>query len=183
LNQNFGQKQNLKSCQNQNRYFGSSLNFSRHRNRTEFRSIASSYVSLARLLESTESAPVQVCHLAFFETVCQNKMLWPFCHFLAFLNVDKNSIFYGLFWKIMNKFWAFYDSLNFNLVILTIFFREIWPLFGLFSFLRIWPFLKLLMAKFGLFNFFGPGNPAHHCLNYQWQSISSKGETESTSEN
>ena len=31
------------------------------------------------------------------------------------------------------------------------------PLFGFFSFLRIWPFLKLLMAK--PFLFFGPGNP------------------------
>ena len=39
------------------------------------------------------------------------------------------------------------------------FLKKIWPLFGLFSFLRIWPFLKLLMAKFGLFYFFGPGNP------------------------
>ncbi len=28
-----------------------------------------------------------------------------------------------------------------------------------FSFLRIWPFFKLLMAEFGLFNFSGPGNP------------------------
>jgi len=37
--------------------------------------------------------------------------------------------------------------------------KEIWPLFGLFSFFRIWPFMKLIMAKFGLFNFFEPGNP------------------------
>jgi hypothetical protein len=31
--------------------------------------------------------------------------------------------------------------------------------FGLFHHLRIWPFLKLIMAKFGLFYFLGPGNP------------------------
>ena len=37
--------------------------------------------------------------------------------------------------------------------------KKIWPLFGLFSFFRIWPFLKLLMAKFGLLYIFGPGNP------------------------
>ena len=35
---------------------------------------------------------------------------------------------------------------------------------GLFSFLRIWAFLKLFMAKFGLFNIFGPGNPATSVL-------------------
>jgi hypothetical protein len=33
-------------------------------------------------------------------------------------------------------------------------------IWAFFHFFRIWPFLKLLMAKFGLFNFFGPGNPA-----------------------
>ncbi len=36
---------------------------------------------------------------------------------------------------------------------------KIWPLFGLFHHMRIWPFLKLLKAKFGLFYFLGPGNP------------------------
>ena len=37
--------------------------------------------------------------------------------------------------------------------------KNIWPLFGLFPWLRIWLLLKLLMAKFRLFHFFGPGNP------------------------
>jgi hypothetical protein len=51
--------------------------------------------------------------------------------------------------------------------------KEIWPLFGLFfifqdlaffetAYGQIWPFLKLLMAKFGLLNLFGPGNPVSY---------------------
>jgi hypothetical protein len=44
----------------------------------------------------------------------------------------------------------FYEILNFNVVILTIFLKEIWPLFGLFEtpYGQIWPF-----------NLFGPVNP------------------------
>jgi len=37
---------------------------------------------------------------------------------------------------------------------------EIRPLFGLFFIFQDLAFLKLLMAKFGLFHFFVPGNPA-----------------------
>ncbi len=80
-------------------------------------------------------------------------MVWPF------LNVDKNSIFQGFVLTNLSKFGTVYEILNFYLVILTQFLKKIWPLFGLFSFFKIWPFLKLLMAKFGLLNFFGPGNP------------------------
>jgi len=83
-------------------------------------------------------------HLAIF---------WPFFY------VDKNSIFQGFVLTNLSKFRTVYEILNFYLVILTKYLKKIWPLFGLFSFFRIWPFLKLLMAKFGLFNFFGPGNP------------------------
>ena len=36
----------------------------------------------------------------------------------------------------------------------------IWPYF----IFRIWPLLKLRMAKFDLFNFFGPGNPFEPCF-------------------
>jgi len=78
------------------------------------------------------------------------KMVWPFGHFLS---VDINSIIKGLFWTNLSKFQIFYEILNLNLVILTNLLKEIWPLFGLFSFFRIWPFLKLLMAQFGLFIF------------------------------
>jgi len=46
--------------------------------------------------------------------------LWPF---FAFLNVVKNSIF----WTKQRKFQTFYEILNFNLVNLTIFLKEIWP--------------------------------------------------------
>jgi hypothetical protein len=49
-----------------------------------------------------------------------------------------------------------------NLIYFGKFSFKIWPLFDLFRHLGIWPFLKLLMAKFGLFNFLGPGNPDLH---------------------
>ncbi len=48
-----------------------------------------------------------------------------------------------MFWTNLSKFQAFYEILNFNLVILTNLLMEIRPLFGLFSFFRIWPFLDL----------------------------------------
>jgi len=48
-------------------------------------------------------------------------MVWPFGHYLAYQ--------------------TFYEILNFNLVILTNFLREIWPLFG--------PFFHF--SGFGLF--------------------------------
>jgi len=94
--------------------------------------------------------------LAFFETVCQKRnglTIWPF------FNVDKNSIFQGFVLTNLSKFRTVYEILNFLKVILTKNLKKIWPSFGLFSFFRIWPFLKLLMAKCGLLNFFGPGNP------------------------
>jgi len=40
--------------------------------------------------------------------------------------------------------------------------KKIWSLFVLFLFLRIWPFLKELMAKFGFLNFFRTRQPC--CL-------------------
>jgi len=71
-----------------------------------------------------------------------------------------------MFWTNLSKSQVFYEILNFNLVILTIFLKGnlafIWPFF-IFQDLaffesaygQIWPNL----AKFGLFNFFEPGNP------------------------
>jgi len=64
----------------------------------------------------------QGCHLAFFVTVPDIK--W-FGHLLAFSNVDKNSIFEGLFWTKLSKFQTFYEIV---IVILTIFWRK----FGLY---------------------------------------------------
>jgi len=59
-----------------------------------------------------------------------------------------------VYWTNLSKFQAFYEILNFNLVILTKILRKNWPLFGLFFIFQDMAFLKLLMAKFGLFNFF-----------------------------
>jgi len=99
------------------------------------------------------------CHLAFLEAKSskfdlfwyglpgKNDLnIWPF------LNI-KNSKFQSLCSEKSDQnlqyFQLFYEILTFNLVILTNLQRKL----GLFSFLRIWPFLKVLMANFGLFNF------------------------------
>jgi len=74
-----------------------------------------------------------------------------------------------MFWTNLSKFQAFYEILNFNLAILTIFLRKIWPLFGLFSFFRIWPLLKLHMAKFGLLNFFWTWQLWHKQILSRWE--------------
>jgi len=83
-------------------------------------------------------------------------MVWPFGHILAFFNTDKNSIFLDLFWTNLSKFKTFYEILNFNSVILT---KKIGLYLAFFHFFRIWPFLKLIMVKFGLLNFSESGNP------------------------
>jgi len=49
-------------------------------------------------------------------------------------------------------------KLNFNSE--TCYFNKVLPKIWPFSFLRIWSFLILIMAKFDLLNFFVPGNPA-----------------------
>ncbi len=73
--------------------------------------------------------------------------------FLAFFNLEENSIFFSLFWlnfnKSYNTLWYFKNFL----IYFSKFSLKIWPLFGLFHHLRIWNFLKLLMAEFGLFCF------------------------------
>jgi len=77
-------------------------------------------------------------------------MICQFCHFWAFLNVEENSAFLmpvlekpeknlNYFMKISKKFQC---STNAH--------RHLFYLF----------FLKQLMAKFGLLNFNGAGNPA-----------------------
>ncbi len=95
----------------------------------------------------------------FLKQFSRNKMIWPFGLFLAFFNLEENSIFLSLFWlnfnKSYNTLWYFKNFM----IYFSKFSLKIWPLLGLFHHLRIWPFLKLLMAKFGLFYFLGPGNP------------------------
>jgi len=63
--------------------------------------------------------------------------------------------FKAYFEEIWAKLAISYEILTLKLVILTNFWRK----FGLFSLMRIRSFLKLLMAKFSLFNLFGPGIP------------------------
>jgi len=58
--------------------------------------------------------------------------------------MDKSEQISSILWNI-----------NFNLVILTIFCRK----FDLYSLFKDLAFFQLLMAKFGLLNFIGHGNP------------------------
>jgi hypothetical protein len=39
----------------------------------------------------------------FMKQFARNKIILPFCHFLVFLDLDKNSIFFGLFWQNFYK--------------------------------------------------------------------------------
>jgi hypothetical protein len=75
----------------------------------------------------------------FMKWSARNKMIRPFGHFVA--------AYFGEIWA---KLAIFYEILTLKLYILTNFLQK----FGLFSFLRVWPYLKLLMANFGLFIFF-----------------------------
>ncbi len=72
---------------------------------------------------------------------------WPF------FNLEENSIFLGLFWQNFNKTYNILWYFKIFLIYFGKFSLKIWPLFGRFHHLRIWPFLTLLMAKFGLFIF------------------------------
>ncbi len=88
-------------------------------------------------------------------------MLWPFGLFRPFWMLTKIVYFMACFWTNLNRFQAFYEILNSNFVILTIFLKENWPLFDLFHF-----------SGFGLFEttygqiwsckFFEPGNPENN---------------------
>ena len=92
-----------------------------------------------------------------FETVCQESIvlgIWPFFGIVWKLKKIVPSC-YGKIWEKITKFYKIL-----KIVVLLKFHQK----FGLFSFLRIWPFLKLLMANFGLFSFFGPGNPGREEL-------------------
>jgi len=94
-------------------------------------------------------------HLAFLYGLPDIK--W-FGLFLAFLNVEENSIFYSLFWINVSKYIAiFYTILTFELC----HFNKILRIFvGLF--IHFWGFglfLKLLMAKFGLLKFLWTWQP------------------------
>ena len=95
------------------------------------------------------------CHLAFkratsaklglFETVCQKwngLAIKPF--FCLFEFWRKKYILRPVLEK----------TYNILLVLITLTDSQKLLIFGLFSFLSIWPILKLLMAKFGLFHFF-----------------------------
>ncbi len=80
---------------------------------------------------------------------------WPF------FNLEENDIFLGLFWLNFNETSNILWYSKTYLIYFGKFSSKIWPSFGLFHHLRIWPFFKLLNAKFGLFYFLEPGNPGY----------------------
>jgi len=95
--------------------------------------------------------------------------IWPFWNglpeikifghliiFWPFLKIKENSIYLKpTFEKSVQNLQYFMKFLLWNLFFLTNFWRK----FGLFSFMKIWPFLKLLIAKFSLFKFFWTWQP------------------------
>jgi hypothetical protein len=95
----------------------------------------------------------------FFKQFSRNKRIWSFGIFLAFFQSWRKKNFLGIFWQNFNKTYNILWYFKIVLIHFGKFSFKIWPLFGLFHHLRIWPFLTLLMAKFGLFYFLGPGNP------------------------
>ena len=120
-------------------------------------------------VNSTKSSSSKVCcHLAVlrdsfpkFIPFVSVRMIQPF---FAFIKCSRKQCLLGPVLKKSEQNLQYFLNSKF-LVILTIFLKKIWPLLGLFSFLRIWPFLKLLKAKFGLFYFLGPGIPETACRN------------------
>jgi len=97
----------------------------------------------------------QICQFRHsLKLFARNKMVWPFGHFLAFLNVDKkmnilkpdldkSEQISNILWN--SKFWFSYCN-------------TFWRKFGLFSSFRICPFWNCLWRT-RPFSFFGPGNP------------------------
>ncbi len=113
--------------------------------------------------------PDQGCHLAykkaksalfglFWNSFLEIKWFGHLAFSWPFFNLEENSIFLSLFWLNFNKsnniLWYFKNFM--------IYFRKIslkiWPLFGLFHHLRIWPFLKL-HGQIWSFLFFGTWQP------------------------
>jgi len=72
------------------------------------------------------------------------------------LNINENSIFSGLFWKNLSNICNILRNPSFKSCYFKQIFKENLSIF-IFEDLA---FLKLLKAKFGLLNIFGPGNPA-----------------------
>ncbi len=69
--------------------------------------------------------------------------------FLAFLDLNENRIFFGLFWQNFYKTYNILWYSKLNLIYFGKFSLKIWPLF---TFENL-AFLRLLMAEFGLFIF------------------------------
>jgi hypothetical protein len=84
------------------------------------------------------------CHLAFFKRFTRkNDHLWPF------LDVEENCIFSSLFWINMSKTCNILWNCNLEFCYFNKFLKNLGFIWALFHF---W--------GFGLFHFFGPGNPA-----------------------
>ncbi len=104
-------------------------------------------ILIVRIIGTRVSVWIMVAIWPFLKRFARKKMIWPF--FGLFWMLKKIVYFKACSGEIWSKCAIFYDIISLNLVILTNFWRK----FGLYL-----AFLKLLMAKFGLFNFFDLAN-------------------------
>jgi hypothetical protein len=116
------------------------------------------------LRTQTQAYEDQGCHLTFkksqisiistfWNSFLEIKWFGHLAFSWPFFNLEENSIFLGLFWLNFNKT---YNTLwNFKIYLLNFgrFSLKIWPLFGLFHHLRIWPFLNCLRPNLAFFIF------------------------------
>jgi hypothetical protein len=58
-------------------------------------------------------------YLAFLKQFVRNKIIWPFGHFLAFLDLDENSIFLAYFGNMSTQHATFYGIRKFICYILA----------------------------------------------------------------
>ena len=85
---------------------------------------------------------------------CLPEIKWfdHFAIFLAFWMLKKIVNIKACFGNIWTKPKISYEILNFNLCILTNFWRKIWPLFSPFSYLRIWSFWNYKKTHLAFFS-------------------------------
>jgi len=101
------------------------------------------------------------CHLVFLKWVDRNKIIWPFVHFWPFWMLKINTyLFLSLFWRNLSKTCNILSNSNFESCHLN----EIWPLFGFFSFFRIWPFFETAYYQIWPFKIFLTWQPWSVCV-------------------
>ena len=100
--------------------------------------------------------------------ICLPEIKW-FGHISAFNKVEENITFKGLFWTNLKKITISYKILKYVHLVLQIVFERL-AFTGPFFILENLAFFETaLIGKFGLFNFFGPGNPGSSVHLDRWR--------------